>query len=269
MITRCAFLAIVDVENGRCVELIEIGVKIYHLFYGCNQHFQVSTTVYMISGIRKFFFLPLSLLVTFLRFRLILQFLLYIAEFPVSFIHLTTMAFLDLNVFENHPSLATITAFSTFVSVFNRLPRPHPDLYRLDFNHWHFSLRNIDIGPPHTMLFLVSPAGRETHFEISPTRYLANAPLQVKAYVSAILLLRAFAGEALGRLRPWSWSTDSLDMACLVSIAMRKFGVRDGLETVAVTSPRTMKIADEEWLKFYTAILEVKLAQEREKLVWL
>lgn len=175
----------------------------------------------------------------------------------------------DLNPFDSHPPFATAMAFSAFVSAFNSLPRPRLDLCNLGLNHWHFSLRNIDISFPNTILVLVSPTGRYVQCVYPPTRDLAYAPLQVQAHVSAILLLKAFASEDLGRSRPWSWSTDCPDMAFSVSMYLKEFGVRDGLETVLFTSPRTMRIVDEEWLKFLTALLQQKLAQEREKLVWL
>lgn len=175
--------------------------------------------------------------------------------------------------FVSDPSDAAQIAFATFISAFNRLPRPHVTPCFLGPNHWHFSLRTLLVCVPDIILFMVNPAERYVHVERVPSIRLIREPLELQARVSAVLLLKAFAGEQLCQSRPWSWSTDSPEMATLVSAVMREFGIRDGLEIVRISTPAERMAADEEWIKFFQALVrsegENKLEMEKERLLGL
>lgn len=168
-----------------------------------------------------------------------------------------------LNPFELHPPIGTNMAISAFVSAWNRLPRPHVTPCYLEPNHWHFALRTVFLWGPDTILFMVNPAGRYVRFECPPSMNLnlRHAPLQIKARVSALLLLKAFACEEGAWSRPWSWSTDCPEMARSVSMVMREFGVRHGLEIVEIAKPLGRKIFDEEWENFSFTLLNLKHAE--------
>lgn len=91
---------------------------------------------------------------------------------------------------------------------------------------------------------------------------LRDAPLEIKARVSALLLLKAFACKEGGWSRPWSWSTDCPEMARSVSMVLSELGVQDGLEIVEITKPLERKIFDEEWEKFGLALPNVNDAED-------
>lgn len=169
----------------------------------------------------------------------------------------------DLNPFDADPSVATEEAFSAFVSAFNRLPRVETTPFSHDNNHWHFSLRTINRRLPDTILFMVCPAERFVHIELTPPSIdLMHESLETKARVSAILLLKAFAGEQLGRSRPSSLSTDCHEMSRSVEMVLRELGVREGLEIVDISNRRAMTIVNEEWMTFYEALLRLSNANE-------
>ena len=170
----------------------------------------------------------------------------------------------DLDPFDPHPSVATEEAFFAFVSAFNRLPRVQTTPFAQHENHWHFSLRTINRRLPDTILFMVCPSERFVHIEHPPLSIdLEHESLETRARVSAILLLRAFAGEELGRSRPWSLSTDCQEMLRSVEMVLRELGVRERLDMVHISNRMAMRIVREEWMKFYEALLRLSNASEQ------
>ena len=161
----------------------------------------------------------------------------------------------ELNPLAQNLTGAARKALDAFVTSFNRLPRPEITPCFFGANHWHFSFRVITLQYPDMVLFMVNPGGRYVHIEHLPSLTLYHDEIHRKAHVAAVLLLKAFASESLGRARPWSLSTDSELMARNVSASMWAFDVADGLKIVGVTSAKEMDIVNEEWFKFLTSLL--------------
>lgn len=139
------------------------------------------------------------------------------------------------------------------VQTFNALPRQEKAPSGAVPNHWHFSVRHVQLEPPGDLVFLLNPAARYIHVEGPATiSSLSSAPAQ--AEIIAPLLLKAF-NNGLGvpemtKQAPWSWSTTTPELANAVGAKLRDLGVKKELVKVGAGKTEEEKIADEEWERF-------------------
>ena len=121
------------------------------------------------------------------------------------------------------------------VQTFNALPRQQLAPSGAVPNHWHFSIRHVQLEPPGDLVFLLNPAARYIHVEgPAPISSLSSVPAQ--AELIAPLLLKAF-NNGLGspevmKQAPWTWSTTSPELASAVSVRLKELGVKKELETL-------------------------------------
>ena len=118
-------------------------------------------------------------------------------------------------------------------------------------NHWHFSVRPVDLEPPGDLLFILNPESRHIQME-GPQSILMLSTAEAQATVIAPLLLKAFnggmdVGSDSPKVAPWSWSTTSQELAKAVSARLQAMGVSKESTKVGVGKVEEERVANEEW----------------------
>lgn len=149
---------------------------------------------------------------------------------------------------------------ASLVDTFNALPRKRLSPSGTIPNHWHISLRHVPLQPPGYVLFIVSPASQYIHTEGPLPPNYQDAPIEVKATLWSILLLRAF-NNGLGAVdqevppigRPWSWVCGDAEMAGAVGERLRGLGIT-APEDMGIAEEEENRKADECWERFFATL---------------
>lgn len=144
------------------------------------------------------------------------------------------------------------------VAAFNSLPRNSLSPSGLVPNHWHFSLRYVPLPPPGTVLFILNPHAEYVHVEGPLQGPIENESIELKATLIAVMLLRSFASEPLGKIRPWSWSTNDAVMAGAIGETLKGWGIKDGLDVIGVAEEGERNLADEKWGEFFQKLDSIR-----------
>ncbi|KXH28088.1 acyl-CoA dehydrogenase domain-containing protein [Colletotrichum salicis] len=114
-------------------------------------------------------------------------------------------------------------------------------------NKWVFGIRHIDLNPPGDLVLAVHPVSRFV-LQDGPTQILSQPTERDRARAAVISLLQAFSKGSLGAehaaFAPWSWSTDSSELAAAIGPELAAVGISGGLENVTVCSTQEKEISE-------------------------
>jgi len=143
------------------------------------------------------------------------------------------------------------------VQAFNNLPRSPKTQSGLVDNHWQFAVHHVPREPPGDILHLVNPGSFYQHSE-GPAQILSAPNVAARAEIVLPLLLRAFVNSMglqndprVTPLAPWSWGTDSEELAKTLEERLKEVGVRKELCVIKVGDAKLIELEQEEWSKIY------------------
>ncbi|OHE97096.1 hypothetical protein CORC01_07537 [Colletotrichum orchidophilum] len=135
------------------------------------------------------------------------------------------------------------------VREFKALRRPKTTPTGLD-NNWVFGVRHVDLNPPGDLVLAVHPISSYL-LQAGPAQILSQPTARDRAKAVVPLLLQAFSngrpGTDLPTFAPWSWSTDSPELAATIGPELAAAGIAGGLQKVTVCSAADKAILDEAW----------------------
>ncbi|KAK1655031.1 hypothetical protein BDP81DRAFT_308743 [Colletotrichum phormii] len=106
-------------------------------------------------------------------------------------------------------------------------------------NKWVFGIRHVDLNPPGDLLLAVHPVSRFV-LQGGPAQILSQPTERDRARAAVIPLLQAFSkgspGAEHAAFAPWSWSTDSSELAAAIGPELAAAGISGGLEPGADTA---------------------------------
>ncbi|KAG7055797.1 acyl-CoA dehydrogenase domain-containing protein [Colletotrichum scovillei] len=117
-------------------------------------------------------------------------------------------------------------------------------------NKWVFGVRHVDLNPPGDLVIAVHPKSRFL-LQGGPAQILSQPTEQDRARATVTPLLQAFfkgsPGAEHAAFAPWSWSTDSSELAAAIAPELAAAGILGGLEKVTVCTAEEKEILGETW----------------------
>ncbi|KAI3542614.1 hypothetical protein CSPX01_06819 [Colletotrichum filicis] len=117
-------------------------------------------------------------------------------------------------------------------------------------NKWVFGVRHVELNPPGDLVIAVHPVSRFV-LRGGPAQILSQPTERDRARATVTPLLQAFfkgsPGAEHAAFAPWSWSTDSPELAAAIGPELAAAGIPGGLEKVTVCSAEEKEILGETW----------------------
>lgn len=147
-------------------------------------------------------------------------------------------------------------AEAAVVQAFNNLTRPEKSPSGRP-NHWHFTIRHVDLDPPGDLVHLVNPNTHFTHCA-GPTQILSLPSRTVQADAIVPLLLDSFIqgittdpdgnpAPDISAFAPWTWATPDPELAKAIEKKLKEVGVKEELCTVQLGDKEQEHVSEETW----------------------
>lgn len=159
-----------------------------------------------------------------------------------------------------------VEAEAAVVQAFNNLSRPEKSPSGLP-NHWHFTVRHVDLQPPGDLVHIVNPNSHYTHCA-GPTQILSLPSRAAQADAVVPLLLDSFIqgittdpsgkpAPEMTAFAPWTWATSDRELAKAVEKRLGEVGVKKELCTVQPGNKEDERVSDGAWADFMKTLKDV------------
>lgn len=164
-------------------------------------------------------------------------------------------------------------AEAAVVQAFNNLSRDKLTPSGL-LNHWHFTIRHVDLDPPGDLVHLVHPFSNFIHCA-GPTQILSLPSAAAKADVIVPLLLDSFIqGIAISpnekpmeAFAPFTWATGDPELVKAIEKRLEEVGVTEELCMVHEGTKEQQDISDATWAGFMDSLKKRASGSENDTTV--
>jgi len=151
------------------------------------------------------------------------------------------------------------TTLSQLVKAFNALPRRSMTPSGLLRNHWHISIRHIELQPPGDVVFFYNLDPNTNFMKVSQPLWVSDIESTEATVIITRILMEGFLsnlgadavrGGVLGQ--PWTWVTNDKRLGQRVTELMRTLGVtEEAILKMPVASEEENGESDDGWEKHY------------------